>query len=244
MSPIDENSSFWEYDPTISTWSLLSPSKPDAPQPSARSYHSLTSDGKDNIYLHAGCPEKGRQSDLWTFSVSERTWRQLASAPGTGRGGTSITYGSNLLYRMHGFDGQKEQGGSLDMYSPETNSWGTVQYKADGVSGPTPRSVSTLLAVSVAGRPSLVTGFGEVDPSAEGHQGAGKMSDEVWLYDIQSKKWNRVETQSASELDGKPCGRGWLAADVLKMSSSERMLFHGGLGESKERLGDVWVLSF
>ncbi len=244
MSPIEEHGSIWEFDPSSSMWSMLSPSEAAASQPAARSYHSLTSDGKDNIYLHAGCPDKGRLSDLWIFSVSNRRWRQLASAPDPARGGTSVAYGWGLLYRMHGFDGQKEQGGSLDIYSPETDKWQTHDYKPDGISGPTPRSVSTLLPISVKGRRSLVTAFGEVDPSAEGHQGAGKMSDEVWLYDIGSKTWSRVSMHNAVGPESKPCGRGWLAADVLGAINAEQILFQGGLGESKERLGDGWVLSF
>jgi Galactose oxidase, central domain len=244
MSPIDEHGSVWEFNPSTSTWSTLSPWDSAVPQPAARSYHSLTSDAQDNLYLHAGCPEKGRLSDLWTFSVSKREWRQLESAPRSGRGGTSIAHGPDFLYRMHGFDDQKEQGGSLDMYSIANNSWQTYQYKPDGISGPTPRSVSTLLRVSIKGRPSLVTAFGEVDPSVEGHQGAGKMSNEVWIYDIQTTTWSRVKVNEAEGSESKPCGRGWLAADVLRGPDPEQVLFHGGLGESKQRLGDVWVLSF
>lgn len=244
MSPIEEHGSIWEFDPSTSRWSFISLPDPTAPQPAGRSYHDLTSDEKDNLYLHAGCPHEGRLSDLWTFSVSKRTWRELASAPDPARGGTSIAYAWGSLYRVHGFDGQKEQGGRIDIYSPEIDKWQTDDYKPDGVSGPTPRSVSTLLPVSVKGRHTLVTAFGEVDPSAEGHQGAGKMSDEVWLYDIQSKTWHRVEIHDAEGVESKPCGRGWLAADVLRNSQTEQVLFHGGLGESKQRLGDVWILSF
>lgn len=258
MSPIEEDGSVWELEPsssttatTTTTWSILSPADADAPRPVGRSYHGLTSDGQDSLYLHAGCPETGRLADLWAFSVSRRSWRPLAAAPGPARGGTSVAYAWGLLYRMHGFDGQREQGGQIDVYDPVTDEWRTTHaYEPDGVSGPTRRSVGTLVPITVRGRRSLVTAFGEVDPSSQGHQGAGRMSDDVWLYDIGSETWSRVETHGggAGGPSSVPCGRGWLAADVLGTSQTQpttgQALFHGGLGESNERLGDVWILSF
>lgn len=78
MAPVDENRSLWVFDPSTSTWSLVSPDS-TSPYPAARSYHCLISDGDDKIYVHAGCPEKGRLSDLWCFRVSNRKWTPLAS---------------------------------------------------------------------------------------------------------------------------------------------------------------------
>lgn len=239
MIPIDERGGLWEFNTTTSTWSLLTPID-TSPQPSARSYHCLASDGVDRVYLHAGCPESGRLSDLWLFSVSKRVWTQLESAPDPPRGGASIAFSGGRLYRMHGFDGKIEQGGILDVYSPDTNSWTSHAYLPDGVSGPTPRSVSALVALSIGGRPSLMTLFGEQDPSSLGHAGAGKMSDDQWVYDIADQRWSQVEIQG----DVKPVARGWLAADVVSRSGSQQVVVSGGLGESNVRLDDVWVLNF
>jgi hypothetical protein len=192
MAPIEENGAVWKFDPPTAAWTLIPPSDPSEPFPLARSYHCSASNSNDKIYIHAGCPEKGRLSDLWSFQPSTRTWLQLADAPAPQRGGTSVTFQQGLLYRMNGFDGKTEQGGSLDFYNPTSNTWSSRQYLADGVAGPIPRSVSALLPLVVGGKSWLVTLLGERDPSSLGHQGAGKMLGDVWAYDISSGTWSKV----------------------------------------------------
>lgn len=235
MAPIEENGAVWEFNPHTSTWTLIAPASSTATYPPARSYHCMASDGNDTLYMHAGCPEQGRLSDLWAFRLSSREWTALASAPEPPRGGTSIAFTDGLLYRMNGFDGKTEQGGSVDIYSPETNSWSSHVFAPDGVNGPEPRSVSALLPVRVHGQVFLVTLFGERDPSALGHQGAGKMLNDVWAFDVKESTWKQVDTLG-SEV---PCPRGWFAADAY----DNMIMVQGGLDESNGRLGDVWVLS-
>ncbi|CAI7638382.1 unnamed protein product [Penicillium glandicola] len=235
MTPVEENGGVWEFDPSTDKWSLLVPSNPTPPSiPAARSYHCTASDGKDTVYIHAGCPEKGRLSDLWAFSVSQKQWRELAPAPGPPRGGTSIAFIQGRLYRMNGFDGEREQGGKVDVYEPEGNLWSSYSFVSDGVAGPSPRSVGALLPVVVSNRVYLVTLFGERDPSSLGHQGAGKMLGDVWVFDVEDKLWTKVEAQGE-----RPNPRGWFDADVLDAGS---IVVQGGLGESNNRLGDVWTL--
>lgn len=237
MAPLEESGSFWVFDPRDDDWSQLHPKDGQLSFPAGRSYHCLTNDGKDTIFLHAGCPEKGRLRDLWAFNVPERRWSELPSAPGPERGGTSIAYAQGKIFRMNGFDGKIEQGGSLDVFDPTISVWNSISYKPDGISGPIPRSVSCLLSISVAGRPCLLTMFGECDPSSLGHQGAGKMLDDVWLFEIESETWRRLTVDKASQ----PEPRGWFGADVVSSSSSS-IVIHGGLSESNDRLDDVWRL--
>ncbi|KAH2716950.1 hypothetical protein KXV24_005620 [Aspergillus fumigatus] len=234
MSPIDEAGAVWEFTPQTSSWRLITPTSEIHPPP--RSYHCMTSDGIDTLYLHAGCPETGRLSDLWAFRLSTREWTPLAAAPDPPRGGTSIAFADGALYRMNGFDGKMEQGGSVDVYSPGENVWSSYGFVADGVSGPEARSVSALLPVRTGEKVALVTLFGERDPSALGHQGSGKMLDDVWVFDVQERSWRRVDAQGEA-----PCARGWFAADVL---GENAIVVQGGLDESNRRLGDVWILSF
>ena len=243
MTPEEEHGSFWVFDPSNSNWAFLTPKTASDDFPEARSYHTLTDDGEDIIYLHAGCPESGRLSDLWSFRVSSRSWTQLASAPDPPRGGTSIAFSDGLLYRMNGFDGKTEQGGSLDVYSRDTNAWTTHTFSADGKSGPGPRSVGALIALRIGGRPSLLTLFGERDPSALGHQGAGKMLGDVWSFDVESKVWNEIQVRGDKDGSlerGVPAARGWFAAE----SVGNDVVVQGGLGESNERLDDAWLLKF
>ncbi|KAH7133702.1 kelch domain-containing protein [Dactylonectria macrodidyma] len=238
MDAIDESGSVWSYSPTSTQWSLIKP-QPGS-HPIARSYHAMTSDGASTLFLHAGCPAKGRLSDLWSFDVTSRVWTELPEAPSPPRGGTSIAFCRGKLYRMGGFDGTTEQGGKLDVYDPTEKKWASVTYAPDGHEGPEARSVATLLAIKTSsGRDILVTMFGERDPSSLGHAGAGKMLADVWAFDLEQQVWSKVETDGQ---DGLPAARGWFDADTLKQAGGDAIIVHGGLAEDNSRLGDVWRL--
>ncbi|KAI4701292.1 hypothetical protein J4E81_003032 [Alternaria sp. BMP 2799] len=242
MAPIEEDGAVWCFDPSSSAWSKIMPADSSAPYPPARSYHCSTSDGKDTFFLHAGCPASGRLSDLWMFNINERTWKQAPDAPAPHRGGTSIAYSGGKLYRMNGFDGTTEQGGSIDVFDLANNTWSTDTFKADGNDGPEARSVCVLLPVKLARKDKLLTLFGEHDPSSLGHAGAGKMLKDVWIYDISEKWWTQLHPDGS---DGTPDPRGWFDADVVKADSgNDSIIIHGGLGENNERLTDMWQLAF
>ena len=240
MTPIEEKGALWRYTPNEFLWKLIGPANPSAPYPASRSYHAMTSDGNDSIYVHAGCPEKGRLSDLWSFNVESKTWTELPPAPPPARGGTSITVSGGKLYRMNGFDGNSEQGGAIDVLDLANRVWSTISFKPDGVHGPEPRSVSALLAVKVKGRDFLVTLFGERDPSSLGHAGAGKMLADAWAFDLEREEWTKVEPKGDA-----PLPRGWFGADVVADDDGKHaVIIHGGLAEDSSRLGDVWELQF
>ncbi|KAH6854771.1 kelch repeat protein [Chaetomium sp. MPI-CAGE-AT-0009] len=249
MAPIEEHGALWRYTPSQSpsqspgTWALLPPVDPSAPFPASRSYHAMASNGRDTLYVHAGCPEKGRLSDLWAFHVPSRTWTELPPAPPPSRGGTSIVVVGDRLYRMNGFDGAREQGGAVDVLDLDLvagGGWETVGFKPDGVRGPEPRSVGAVVAVRVKGRELLVVLFGERDPSALGHAGAGKMLGDVWAFDVERGEWAEVKP-----LGEAPVARGWFGADVVAVDGGDdAVIIHGGLAEDNSRLGDVWKLQF
>lgn len=240
MAPIEENGSLWSYNPSTSQWNVISPVDVTAPYPAARSYHTMTNDGNLTLYLHAGCSENGRLSDLWAFDINAETWKNLAAAPDPPRGGSSIAYCAGKLYRMNGFNGQREQGGQLDVYDLSGNTWSTVTYPADGKSGPEARSVGALLAVQVNSDDFLVTLFGEHHPSSLGHAGAGKMLGDVWAYNIAAGHWTKVETKG-----GWLQPRGWFGADVLRGNGGQdAIVVQGGLAEDNTRIGDIWIVEF
>ncbi|OQE42042.1 hypothetical protein PENCOP_c004G07584 [Penicillium coprophilum] len=233
MTPVEEHGGMWEFDPRTEKWSLLPPSSPNStPIPAGRTYHCTANGGKDAVCIHAGCPEKGRLSDLWAFSVSQKIWTELAPAPDPPRGGTSIAFTRGRLYRINGFDGKREQGGRIDVYNAGANLWSSHSFVSDGVTGPSPRSVAILLPVVVSGRVYLATLFGERDPSSVRHEGAGKMLHDVWVFDVETKVWTKVETQR----DEHPNPRGWFDGEVLDAGT---VVVHGGLGESNDRLDEV-----
>ncbi|KAF2638185.1 galactose oxidase [Massarina eburnea CBS 473.64] len=243
MASIEEHGAIWCYDPAQSSWTLIKPTDAEKPYPPGRSYHCATTDGENTIYVHAGCPAEGRLSDLWKFDVATRTWTQAPDAPAPQRGGTSIAYNRGKLYRMHGFDGSKEQGGGIDVFDVTANTWSTQSFNADGNDGPEPRSVCALVPIVLAKKDKLLTLFGERDPSSLGHAGAGKMLSDVWVYDIDENWWTKLEPKGN---DGQPAPRGWFDADVVKAhdGNNDHVVVHGGLGENNERLTDIWLLSF
>lgn len=239
MAPIEEHGSLWRFSAEGPRWSSSVPSNSTAQYPAGRSYHAMTSNEIDTIYIHAGCPEKGRLNDLWAFHMPTQTWKELKPAPGPPRGGSSLVFCSGKLYRMNGFDGKMEVGGAIDIYDPQSNDWTTLVFSADGKDGPGARSVSALLPVSIKGDPHLITLFGESDPSSLGHQGAGKMLSDIWAFSLQTQKWTEVKAKVEGGRHG-PAPRGWFAADAIDGRSG--VVVAGGLAEDNSRLGDVWLL--
>ncbi|RNJ58804.1 hypothetical protein D7B24_004169 [Verticillium nonalfalfae] len=240
MKPVEEQGTLWRYEPGAAKWSSVKPADPAAPYPAGRSYHCVTSDGKSKIFIHSGCPETGRLADLWMFDVEDMTWTELPLAPAPSRGGASIAYADGKLYRVNGFDGINEQGGSLDVFDIPSLSWSTMTYNPDNLEGPEARSVGALLPVMIHGSVYLVTMFGERDPSALGHAGAGKMLPDAWAWDIKEGKWQKLRTPGQI-----PEPRGWFDADVVRGGNkNESIIVHGGLNENNERLGDIWKLVF
>ena len=240
MRPVEENGALWCYDVADAQWELINPVEGAAPYPAGRSYHCITSNGTNKIYVHAGCPESGRLSDLWVFDTEAKTWSELSSAPPPARGGASIAYFDEKIYRINGFDGKTEQGGALDVFDISTGSWGTITYKPDGVEGPEARSVAALVPITTHGKQYVVTMFGERDPSSLGHAGAGKMLSDSWAWDVQQAHWQKIRVTGDV-----PEPRGWFDADVVRdESGSDVVIVHGGLNEENKRLGDVWKLSF
>lgn len=235
MTPIDEGGALQVFHTADCTWSELCPADSTAPAPEARSYHCATTDGRNLIYIHAGCPEKGRLRDLWAFDLAQKCWTRLADAPGLPRGGTSIAFARGKLYRMNGFDGKAEIGGSLDVYDPAKDAWNTLEYVADGKSGPAARSVSALLAVNISDQPHLVTLFGEADPSSLGHAGAGKMLSDCWTFSINDGHWKRIKSEGSTV----PLPRGWFDAVT---TGDAQVVVTGGLADDNERIADAWLL--
>jgi hypothetical protein len=97
----------WQFDTRSEQWQLLATGEG---APSGRSYHAATVAG-DTMYIHAGCPTKGRLETLHALDLNSLRWKQCADAPAPGRGGTAIAAvrspagGSDVLLRWGGFAG-------------------------------------------------------------------------------------------------------------------------------------------
>lgn len=135
-----------------------------------------------------------------------------------------------------------EQGGAVDVYNIKDGKWSTVKYKPDGVEGPESRSVAALVPIKTnSDSELLVTMFGEGSPSNLGHDGAGRMFSDVWAFIVSSEEWQRVEFL---DQDPAPAPRSWFDADIWTTgdANGERVIVHGGLHDSNQRLDEVWIL--
>lgn len=224
MKPLEENGRVWVFDTKLNQWSYLDPAK-GSPYPAARSYHSSAStahplsfstndqtenamgaaqsgfDDHGTVFVHAGCPATGRTADVWGFDIASRVWSQYADAPGAPRGGPSLTFAQDRLYRFGGFDGERELGGSIDFLHftlstfddkggkgelavfPKTGSWESVAI--DDGTDPGKRSVAGFQPITTGqGRNYLLLFLGEKDPSSSGHDAAGKFWDDVYSFQL------------------------------------------------------------
>ena len=84
---------------------------------------------------------------------------------------------------------------------------------------------------------------GEVDPSENGHEGAGDFSNEVQILDGITGK---VMTTNKIAGNEKPLARGWSdATTFLDDNGNENLIIFGGLSgndENPKRLNDIWIL--
>ncbi|PRP83401.1 hypothetical protein PROFUN_09429 [Planoprotostelium fungivorum] len=214
-------------------------------QPEPKSYHCANV-VDHRLFIHAGCPTKGRSAQLHSYDPKDNAWTQLADAPAPGRGGTvlaaSIHAGRNVLIRWGGFAGfELGADNSLDVYDVSSNEWNTFHPSPDPLHGlPGPRSVHGFVGIT-EGPVSAVLFYGEREASALGHAGAGAFWDDVWALHWDEKQegetggysWRRVEVEGE-----RPEQRGWFASTGYK----DGIVMHGGLLSDNTRSDELWVL--
>ncbi|TPX61221.1 hypothetical protein PhCBS80983_g01306 [Powellomyces hirtus] len=174
---------------------------------------------QDHVYLFGGCPAEGRLNDLYRFDPKTTVWTQLPSHNSISpRGGAGLAYLNGRIYLHGGFNGQELN--DLWAFDIASNSWQELT-TTDAVV-PEGRSVHGFAAIEEKG--VLVCMLGERDPSAEGHLGAGKYHDDIWI--LQPQTENAVSWRKASFADAaeKPSPRAWFPAASWKDS----VVLHGG----------------
>ena len=252
MTPLEEYGAVHTFEPSSSTWSLLTTKS--GPYPQARSYHCATSTST-HLIIHAGCGTAGiRFNDVWAFDVQTGEWAKPPDAPGDPRGGSAITYAAGKIWRLGGYNGKTEVGGVIDCLAlPSSISelaaakWESRPFEASTDStakeldkGPGARSVCALLPLK--GTEKLVTFLGEGRPSPTGgHDAAGNFWGDVWTYDPETDKWEAVDPSDRAGDGGHgPGERGWFAA----ASYDDDALLWGGIDGRNERLSDGWLLRY
>ncbi|KAK4699753.1 hypothetical protein P7C70_g6505, partial [Phenoliferia sp. Uapishka_3] len=255
MGTFGEEEDVWAFDVESEKWEAL---ETTGERPQQRSFHVLTAAG-DTLFLHAGCPPKGRLSTLHSLSLKTLAWSSLPSAPGPGRGGTVLAPIGNsphsTLVRFGGFAGF-ELGGPLDVYDVDRKEWSTGVEVAEG-GGPEKRSVHGLVGLSgvkvqAEGKEVVAVMFmGEREgaPAELGHDGAGAFHSDAWAlisstpssattsYTPASLSWIPLPVSKSST--EAPEARGWFASSAF---GDDKIVVHGGLNEKNERLDDLWSL--
>mmetsp|Transcript_11900 Transcript_11900/g.25566 ORF Transcript_11900/g.25566 Transcript_11900/m.25566 type:complete len:342 (+) Transcript_11900:55-1080(+) len=231
------------FSPSTGAWVHIQDAK--GTPPPARSYHTATSaTGTSSVFVFGGCGEAGRLADLYQFDTRSHTWSALPTHDAIrGRGGSCITSSADgrRLYVLAGFCGH-ELADSF-CYDLAAGKWEEAAplpvarsvFGAAVHSSPAPSGCSG----AGCGHGGHIMAFGgEVDPSTQGHEGAGDFSADLFCYDESARNWHKLSVSNDAGSPG-PCARGWYAYTSLEGG----LLVHGGLDCKNERLGDMFVLN-
>ena len=207
-------------------------------------------DDHGTIFIHGGCPASGRVSDVWAFDIASRVWSQFSDVPGPARGGPSLIFSRDRLYRFGGFDGEKELGGPIQFLrlakctfddkggkgelavAPLNGQWEHVEPPGD-TPMPGDRSVAGLQPITTGqGRQYLLLFLGERDPSSSGHEAAGKFWDDVWSFQLRPEGMTAASFKDATrQLFGATTAEGtWARVDVAESSMSGNIEHPGQRG--------------
>lgn len=74
---------------------------------------------------------------------------------------------------------------------------------------------------------------GEVDPSTQGHAGAGGFSAELWGLDAEGMTWRQLAADGQA-----PSARGWVGSCAVDGA----LVVHGGVDVQNRRLADMHLL--
>jgi N-acetylneuraminic acid mutarotase len=221
--------------------------------PPQRNYHTMAAYNDQYLYVFGGCGQAGRLNDLWCYDTNTHKWTQLPTHNAIkGRGGAGLAVSNDSLWVVGGFSGQEMN--DVFKYDLSTQAWDAV---ADGGEGllPAKKSVFGIATHVHASQSSssssscecqhvnhIIVFGGEVEASDQGHAGAGQFSNDLYCFDAQKQSWHNLQPTNGNDDDIKcPESRGWMAATSIP---GRGVIIHGGVAESNDRLGDLWLLEF
>ncbi|KAE9605509.1 hypothetical protein Lal_00024538 [Lupinus albus] len=226
-----ELNELYSFDTKTNKWALISSGDVGPPN---RSYHSTTANDR-YVFIFGGCGVAGRLNDLWAFDVVDNKWVEFPS-PGEsckGRGGPGLIAVQGKIWVVYGFAGEEVD--DVHSFDLAHKSWAEVE-----TSGQKPTARSVFSTVS-NGKHIIIYG-GEIDPSDQGHMGAGKFSGEVYALDTETLAWQKLE--EVVDLGGHPGPRGWCAfSGAVWKGGQKGLLVYGGNSPSNDRLDDIFFFS-
>ncbi|XP_050206094.1 nitrile-specifier protein 5 [Mercurialis annua] len=225
-----ELNELYSYDTCTHKWTLLSSGDTGPPH---RSYHSATSDDR-HVFIFGGCGVDGRLNDLWAYDTVEGKWVKYPS-PGDsckGRGGPGLSVTRGKIWVVYGFAGVEAD--DVHCYDPVLEKWDQVETSGEK---PTARSVFSTVGI---GKYIVIYG-GEVDPSDQGHMGAGKFTGDLYALDTDTLVWLKLDDGPGSK--NHPGPRGWCAFASGSLGGKLGLLVYGGNSPSNDRLDDIFFLT-
>lgn len=231
-----ELNELYSFDTSTNKWTLLSGgdglSVGDA-GPAHRSYHSTAADDR-RVYIFGGCGLAGRLNDLWAYDVVDQKWVKYPT-PGDkckGRGGPGLAVVGGKVWVVYGFAGMEMD--DVHYFDLAREEWAQVETNGEK---PTARSV---FSTAVIGKYIFIYG-GEIDPSDQGHLGAGKFAGEAYALDTETLAWTRCD--DGPDSSDHPGPRGWCAFASGHRDGKESLLVYGGNSPSNDRLGDIFLFT-
>ncbi|KAG6541331.1 hypothetical protein Mapa_017273 [Marchantia paleacea] len=226
----EELNEFFSFNVNTAEWKLLSSGDGSPPH---RSYHAFTADeDRKQLYTFGGCGKGGRLNDLWVYDINSAKWEAQPTPPPSSncvpRGGPGLAVVNGAVWVIFGFNGGELR--DIHRFDLDENSWEEVEVTGDKPSG---RSV---FGSSAVGKYIIIYG-GEVDPSDQGHLGAGAFSSEVYVLNTEDRVWSKPDV--TIEEGNNPGARGWYAFS----SYGNSLLVYGGNSDSNDRLDDMFVLT-
>ncbi|MED6125456.1 hypothetical protein PIB30_068738 [Stylosanthes scabra] len=225
-----ELNELYSFDTKTINWALISRGDNGPPH---RSYHSITADDR-YVYIFGGCGVSGRLNDLWAFDAVDNKWVEFPS-PGEnckGRGGPGLAAVRGKIWVVYGFAGMEVD--DVHCFDFANKTWAQVE---TGGQKPTARSV---FSTASYGKYIILYG-GEIDPSDQGHMGAGKFSGDVFVLDTETLEWKRLEERVES--GSHPGPRGWCAFAGAQRDGQEGLLVYGGNSPTNDRLDDIFFFA-
>ena len=164
----------WAFNPAQSDWTKFESTNGTTP-PEARSFHRAAATN-DKVYIFGGCGSDGRLADLHEYDLNALKWRQLPSPPEhvAGRGGATFEASSDgrSLLMVAGFAGHETN--DILKFDLATEEWEVIP------SGwLRPRSVCASMSFQHPSGPCVLIFGGEVEPSNQGHEGAGGFASDL-----------------------------------------------------------------
>lgn len=226
----------WEYNLSNNVWREI---EPQGERPEARYSHAATTavgeEAVTKFFLLSGLLSGDYEvRDQWFYTPIVNAWQRVIpenEAPNAMAGHSAVTRddGAPIIFGGASLGGTYFETRMWTYYPDINRYWSTELYNSK-----LPRKWHSAMTIGKLGHQFMIVISG-ADPT-------GKLLDDVWLYDFQSRIWIPVWPPTlATASDGResfagPTGRAQMAG----VAYGSRALILGGMDESGAGLDEVW----